>query len=125
MAFLTWLWNGLKKLVGLVLPFWAKASDYNTWGPGLRWTLRILLLVVIFVLFLLLQDFLQYRGYVSRPQILGKGPEFLKRIWLPTFVILVILFFWVGWWVWKLWTQEEEESPFPDIDQAWDEAVRA
>jgi hypothetical protein len=124
MYFLRWLWNGLRKLVGLVLPFWAKARDYQGWGQGLIWSLRILLLVVFFLVFWFLQYYLEEHG-VSRPQFLGKGPNFLKGIWLPTLVVLVIVFFWVGWWVWKLWTQEEEESPFPDIDQAWEEAGRA
>ena len=39
-----------RRFLGLVLPFWARASDYKAWGPGLRWSLRILFLVVIFFL---------------------------------------------------------------------------
>jgi hypothetical protein len=122
MKFLKWLWNGLRKVVGLVLPFWASARDLRTWGTAWRWTVRILFLVVVFVGFWFLQNYLIGDRY---PEFLGKGLPELKPVWLPTFVVLVILFFWVGWWVWKLWTQDEEESPFPDIDEAWNEAVQA
>src|SRR5437868_2297244 len=125
MLFLMWLWNGLKKVVGVVLPFLAKARDYQTWGPGLTWSLRILFLVVVFVFFLLVQWWLKRIGYELPGQVLAKGPPAFWEIWLPTLVCLVFVFFWVGWWVWKLWTQEEEESPFPDIDAAWGEAVQA
>lgn len=121
MKFLKWFWNGLRKVIGLVLPFWASARELRAWGPVWRWTVRLLFLAVVFVGFWLLQNLLVGDRY---PEFLGKGLPELKPVWLPTFVVLVILFFWVGWWVWKLWTHDEEESPFPDIDEAWNEAVQ-
>src|SRR5205823_13816404 len=104
-----------RRFVGLVLPFWAKASDYQAWGPGLRWFLRIVFLAAVFVLVWWLQNYLEKANYVHRPEYL-RGPESLQDIWLPTLVVLVIVFFWIGCWIWKLWTQEAEGSPIPDVD---------
>src|SRR5438477_8420340 len=108
-----------RRLVGLVLPFWAKASDYRAWGPGLRWSLRMLFLAVVFFGVWQLHKFLDPE-YRNTPSVL-RGPKKVQEFWLATLVDLIILFFWIGYWVWQLWMQEEEESPFPDIDEAWEE----
>ena len=46
----------------------------------------------------------------------------LRRVWLP---LLFLLFYLLGWlirWFWGLMRAAPEESPFPDIDRAWEEA---
>jgi hypothetical protein len=114
-----------RRILILLLPFWAKASDYQAWGPRLRWFVRILILTVFFIGFTWLQYYLtEVRPIISEPAWL-RGWVVLKRFWLALLVDLVFLFLWIGWWVWKLWTEEVEESPFPDIDAAWAEAVHA
>ena len=49
----------------------------------------------------------------------------LREGWLPILFLLVYLLGWLGWWLWRLLLADEEDSSFPDIDQAWDEAKRA
>jgi hypothetical protein len=107
------------------VPFVSKARDYHGWGPGVRWTLRIVLLLVIFLLSWAVQAELVERGVIKSPAELLRGFPLLQKFWLPLFVLLVILFFWVGYWVWTLWTLDEEDSEFEDIDRAWEEAVKA
>jgi hypothetical protein len=113
-----WIGYGIKRLVGLIVPFVLKARDVRGIGATWRWTLRILLLVLITGLLY----------WVSRRFELGHqvtGAPKLGDFWLPLLFLLVIGISWVGWWVYTLLYAEVEESPFPDVDEAWDEAVNA
>ncbi len=115
---LWWLGYGIKRLVGLIVPFVVKARDVRGIGATWRWTLRIVLLVLITGLLY----------WVSRHFELGTqvtGAPRLGDFWLPLLFLLVIGISWVGWWVYTLLYAEVEESPFPDIDEAWEEAVNA
>src|SRR5207248_8783575 len=95
-----------KRIFALVLPFWAKASDYQAWGPGLRWFIRILILAGFFVGFWWLQYYLTEKlKIISEPAWLLTWPR-LRPFWLALLVDLIFLFLWIGWWVWKLWTEE-------------------
>src|SRR5207253_8500431 len=49
----------------------------------------------------------------------------LRHGWAPLLFLLIYVLMWLGWWLWKLLQPEEEASVFPDIDEAWAEAVKA
>jgi hypothetical protein len=116
MAFLSWIVDALRWLVALVLPFFAKARDFQGMGPALRWAIHILLVAAILIGLFYVQhlDFL-------RPHLVG--PRFIStELWLPLLFVLVYALGWLGWWIWRL-LQPEVTSHFPDIDAAWDEAL--
>jgi hypothetical protein len=49
----------------------------------------------------------------------------LRDLWLPSLFLLVYALSWLGWWLWNQLGPEQESLVFADIDQAWNEAVRA
>ncbi len=111
-------WSGLRRLVGLIVPFVSKARDFRgSWGPW-RWVLRVVLLALVCALLY----------WLSARVELGRRVPKLRQFgdfWLPIVFLLLVGISWVGWWVYTLLYAEAEESPFPDIDEAWDEAVTA
>jgi hypothetical protein len=117
MSFLTRLWDLLRQGVGLVLPLFSRARDYRGLGLGLRWALHVLLVLLILVALWAVNYFGRLDAF------LGRAPEGLKQVWLPCLFLLVYALSWLGWWLWKLLWPEKEASDFPDIDDAWDEAV--
>lgn len=119
MKFLASLWGLVRQGVGLVLPVFARARDFPGLGRGLRWALHVLLLAAILVgLAWVNYHFALYR-------ILRGAPQTLENLWLPCLFLLVYALSWLGWWLWKLLWPEQDVSDFPDIDEAWDEAVAA
>jgi hypothetical protein len=115
-AFFTWLWNGLKSLVGLILPVAGQARRIAS--PAVRWGLRIVLLL----LFVVVLFALNWRFGVER--FVPIGPRFVAYLYLPILGLLILGWVWLGWYLWKLFT-EPVDSDFPDIDSAWAEAVAA
>jgi hypothetical protein len=119
MSFLTRLWDLLRQGLGLVLPLFSRARDYRGLGHGVRWALHVLLVVVLLIALWAVN----YYGRLDA--VLGRAPNELKQVWLPCLFLLVYALSWLGWWLWKLLWPEKEASDFPDIDDAWDEAVAA
>jgi hypothetical protein len=112
------IWDGAKRFLGLIFPFFRRARDFSGWGPIFRWTLRIVLLAVILgVLY-----WVNYHFQLEK--VLTQAPPALRRFWLPILFLLFLAISWIGWWLWNLGA-DQEESVFPDIDKAWDEAVNA
>jgi hypothetical protein len=118
MALLTWIWNGLRQLVGLVLPFFARARDFSGMGKALRWAIHIFLVVAILVGLCFLQQL-----PVVRHNLRGPLP-IVQDLWLPLLFVLIYLASWVGWWAWRA-LQADDGPGFPDLDAAWDEALAA
>jgi IcmF-related N-terminal domain len=120
MALLTTIWNGVRQLLGLVMPFFAKAGDWRRFAPAIIWTLRILVLAIFLgVLYYVHQHF-------DLARVLPRtSSDFLHQFWLPLLGLLFVVMCWLGWWVWQLLRPEEDQSVFPDIDEAWEEAVDA
>src|SRR5713101_7754597 len=118
MGFLAAIWNGFRQLLGLVLPFFSKARDLKGMGPQLRRLLHVVIVVLVLAV-------LGYINYVTDWDKLLPAPKPIPQIWLPLLFLLVYILSWLGWWLWKLLQPEEEASVFPDIDQAWAEAVKA
>ena len=113
------IWNGMKWLAGLVLPFLAKASHVRALGPQFRWVIHFAIVIGI----LAGLGFLNYALDVGK--LLDTPHPLLRRVWLPLLFLLVYALAWVGWWLWTLLGAEEESSAHPDIDAAWDQATAA
>ena len=88
-------------------------------GTILRWFLRLLILAAILLGLWLLNGYLGLDRFVRAPR------PFLRQVWLPLLFLLFYLLCWLGWSLWKLVGPDQLTSEFPDIDQAWDEAVEA
>src|SRR5258708_1414570 len=115
MGLFTSIVNGLRWLVGLVLPFFAKARDFQGIGPALRWAIHILLVATILVGLFFLNKLPVIYNNLTRP-------ETVRSYWLPLLFVLVYVLGWLGWGLWQL-LQPEESYSFPDIDAAWEEAL--
>jgi hypothetical protein len=113
------LWEGIKALPGLLLPFLAKARTPSSWSPWLRWTAHVVLLAAVLV-------GLGYLNWLFDLERVLRAPwPVLRKIWLPMLFFLVYLLGWLGWWLWQLLGSEEKTSAFPDIDAAWHEALQS
>src|SRR5438309_1616911 len=113
------IWDGVRRLMGLLLPFFGKARDFRGWGQGLRWGAHIVLLAGVVIGLAIIGYILELRRFMAAPWWI------LREFWLPIVFLLVYVLSWLGWWLWKLLGPEEADSNFPDIDQAWEEAVAA
>lgn len=118
LTFFSWLWNGLRQLLGLVLPVFASARDFGRTSPVVLWTLRVLALAVFLGLLWVAQHFTPgLNKAITYPK--------LRDIWLPLLGLLLVVAMWLFRWLWLVWMTEEDDSEFPDIDVAWAEVLRA
>jgi hypothetical protein len=115
MALVKYVFGLLRRLVGLVLPLFAKARDFPGLGSAVRWTLHFLLLALVLVGLYFLQ-----RETGLRSLLVGRT---IADYWLPLLALLVYFLSWVGWYILKLLQPDEAVGHFPDIDAAWEEAV--
>jgi hypothetical protein len=113
------IWNWIRQLLGLVFPFFSKAKDLKGVGPQLRKVLHVVMLVAILVGLAIIHRILDLGKLIRAPY------PILRDYWLPLLILLIYVIGWLGWWLWKLLQPAEEASDFPDIDQAWDEAIKA
>lgn len=111
--------GGLKRVAGLLLPMFARAKDVRAMGPALRWTIHFVLLAVVLVAVALvfrasgLRNLIPPRCGAIRPLV-------------PSLILLALyLACWIGWWFYASLMEPPPASRFPDIDEAWDEALRA
>lgn len=117
MGILARIWNGLRALLGLVLPVFSRPRDFSWLSRPLRWFLHFLFLVGMLIL-------LYWLGQrMMLPKVLERAPLFLRPYWLPIFFLVLYAIAWLGWWLWSLLTPEELTSDFPDLDAAWNEAM--
>ncbi len=105
---------GIRSIIGLILPGFAAGRDFYKQGPIVRWLIRILLFVVIFVL----ACFVQHRWEWLNEHITNP-PVSLQPFWLAGMVFCSLFIAWNVWWLWKLLTEQYENIEFPDIDLAW------
>src|SRR4051812_1261425 len=109
------LWTILKRIGAVLLPLSARARDSGA-GAAFTWTVHGgLVLAGVLGLFIVNRWISDWFW----------GPYWLRRIWLPLFFLLLYALFWLGLWIWRLLYAEPVGSDFPDIDAAWDEALRA
>ena len=120
MAFIYKIYSFFTWCMGLVLPFFSRASSYRMLGPFLRWTLHVLLMAgILFGLW-----------YINKSSglenlLLNTRLHHLKQFWLPILFLILYALSWMGWWVWSLLAAEPEDTAFPDIDQAFEECSQA
>ena len=119
MNFLKRIGGGLRLLGGLIFPMFARARDVLRLGPTLWWTLHLLLLAAGLCGLALLHRRLALDRFLAIPH-----PVF-RNVWLPLLFLLAYALGWLGRWLWRLLGPGQESAVFPDIDRAWDEAVRA
>ena len=114
---LTLPWVMLRRLFGLLVPAppGAKAGGPGP-GPGARRVVHILVVVLVVAALTALN---QVPGVQTTS---GVANSILRRLWLPLLFLLFYLLGWLIWWFWKLMQAAPEESPFPDIDRAWEAA---
>jgi hypothetical protein len=117
LAFLKRIWGAV---AGLFLPVLGKARGSQGLATGLRWTIHLVLLAAALI-------GLYFLNKVGSFPDLVKPSAFpaVRDFWLPILGLLLYGLVWLGWWLWKLLTPEEEVSDFPDIDAAWDQAMQA
>ena len=110
--------------------------DWITWifaalvpfkrGRGLSSATRWFLWIVLDLLFLGLLYFINSVAEIA--PIVQRMPfqaPWLRHFFLPILGQLVIFLVVVLYWFYHLWFAEPDDSPFPDIDAAWQEAMQA
>jgi hypothetical protein len=110
-------WDVLRRIAALFLPFLSQGQRFKGWGAGLRWTIRIILLVG----FIALLWWINWYFDLSRLTLAPK--RWLKDYWLPILGLISYAIIWLAWWLWRLLGPEDISSDFPDIDAAWEEAL--
>jgi hypothetical protein len=107
LTFLASAWQGFKKAVAFLLPFPTSVLRWVFW-------------TVVLLAFLIGLYFLGRTEGIARfvpGRIAGE-------VWLPLFGLLLVLMGAVVGWLYKLWIAQEG-SDFPDIDAAWQKAMKA
>jgi hypothetical protein len=121
MAFLNAIGTFLTSLVSLVLPVFGKARGAVRGAAStLFWVLHVIIVLAILVGLY----FLNVR-YLHLDRLIPRTHRFLAESWLSILFLLVYVLCWLSWWLWRLLAPDHEMSDFPDLDEAWDEAVAA
>src|SRR5438093_505000 len=109
--------NTIRAWVGLVLPVFATAADFRHWP---RWAWRVIHLLIVVGVLVGLYFVNEY--FKVGTLLLTHRPE-LQRFYLPIVFLLLYALSWLGYWLWRLLGEEGEAADFPDVDDAWREAV--
>ncbi len=137
MGIFAWLWlqivRGLLYIVpnrwmptSLLQKVKSKVDKATTKAPTrkpfrITWllVLHIVLVIIVFVA-------LCYVNWVfDLDKVLRSPWPILHRVWLPLLFLLGYALCWLGWYLWKTLGPEGEPEPYPDIDEAWAEGVKA
>src|SRR5436190_22015438 len=103
----------IRRWVGLILPLFSEAADFRAWPKWLKVFLHVLVLSMILVgLF-----YLNENPWVQR-NLKTKAGTTLQQIYLPLLFMVLYLLRWLGFWLYKLLSQEEA-GDYTDIDEAW------
>jgi IcmF-related N-terminal domain len=120
MTFFTAVWEWIKWAFTGLMPF----AEGRSIGPTVRWIIWIVLdLAFLGLLYFLNYQFKFYQSVDLRGSLAQLG--WLRDFWLPILGQLVIFTGVVLYWFYLLWFSDPDASPFPDIDDAWHEAIRA
>ncbi len=107
-------------LVGKAAMFPVKSvRGSHTASLWFRWTMHLLCLAGVLVGLAILNQAVGLESVVRSP-----WPA-LRALWLPLLFVLVYALAWFAWWLRKLLAMPRQESPHPDIDAAWNEALAA
>ena len=119
MGVFTRLLGLLRAPATLLLPFLSKARRSPLLLRIVLWTVHLLLVALILVGLHFLNQALHIDTAIPH------HIPFLRENWLPILFLLVYILAWLGWWLWKLLVADDSYTEFPDITEAWDEAMHA
>jgi hypothetical protein len=111
-------WTYISRVAALISPF-GRGREFFRMGPGLRAFLHIVMLAAI------LGGLYWANWYFKVDELLKAPHRLLRTLWLPILFLLLYTMTWLGWWLWKLLGPEELSSAFPDIDEAWEQGIKA
>jgi IcmF-related N-terminal domain len=114
------VWEWIKWAVTALMPFKQGVAI----SPMVRWVVWIVLDLALLVVLYFLNDRFDFTGAVRLPRALAEL-TWLRHLYLPILGQLVVLIGVVLYWFYLLWFSTPDASPFPDIDEAWQEAMRA
>jgi hypothetical protein len=106
------VWQWIVGAVTALMPF----KQGVTISPLVRWIVWIVLDLALLVALYFLNDVSGIGGAV---------PNRFRAFYLPILGQLVVLIGVVLYWFYLLWFSTPDASPFPDIDEAWQDAMRA
>ncbi len=94
----------------------APPKKKRCWGPFLRWTVDILIVILVLggVLFLI--------WVLGLERMLSSNWPFLHPFWLPLLFLMLYVLFWLSWGLLQLFRPDRVGQDFPDINRAWEEA---
>jgi hypothetical protein len=115
----------LKWLAGLLLPIFTRPRI----PPAVFWILHILLVAAVFFGLWYVGSYTAFGETVKHhlPNLGGTGIRgWISSNYLLVLGILVYLFAWVSYYIWKIWIEEDiNQGEFPDLDEAWEEITAA
>jgi hypothetical protein len=121
MALWAKIWAGIKWVLSLIHPALGWAGGWRKHSSTLLWIVHFIVLALV----LTGLAFLNNRFPLLHSYIKSESALLREWLWLPLVGLSIYALIWMGWWLWLLLSAGEEGSHFPDIDEAWNEAVRA
>ncbi len=118
MGLLAWIGSGIVGMAKLIaLPF-AKLGCPRV-RPYVRWSLHAVCVLAILACLGWLNTALHLEKVVRAPW------PILRMCWLPLLFTFIYSLAWMAWWLWHVATSPNEQSPFPELDAAWQEGLKA
>jgi len=108
----------IRNALSWIFPVFSQALNLRARARDYQWALHLVLLGLILAGLAFLNHALDLRTY------LPTAPRVVQQAWLPLLFLLIYALSWLGWWLYRLLGPEEAVSLFPDLDDAWDEAMR-
>ncbi len=118
MGLMAWIGQGIVGFAKLVAFPFAKLGCPRV-RPYVRWTMHVLAVLVIIVCLAWLNSVFELDKVVRAPW------QILRAAWLPLLFAFIYSLAWVAWWLWQVATSPAEQSPYPELDQAWREGLQA
>lgn len=110
---LRWIWSKIAKFFTLLLPMLGhSASGLRPW---LFWILHVVVLGGVLVGLWWVNERYDLARYVEAPT------NWLAHLWLPLLALILYANAWTAVFLWRTLRPLARPSPFPDIDQAWEE----
>ncbi len=121
---LYFLGGGLRMMIGMVVPIFSEAQDLRSQARWVRRLLHIVFLIAILIFLGWLNYYLKVDQGLSGVNLGSATTIFKKYLYLPLLFFLTYVMCWLGWWVYVLLLTPDDVADFPDIDEAWEEALR-
>ncbi|HVS38396.1 MAG TPA: type VI secretion protein IcmF/TssM N-terminal domain-containing protein [Gemmataceae bacterium] len=119
MAVLNWLLGILRAPFAVLFPFLGRAGRSSMLWRVVLWIVSLVVLVLILIGAHFLNQALHIDKYTPN------HPWYVRENWLPILILFVYILAWLGWWLWRLLVTDDSFTEFPDITDAWEEAMHA